>query len=77
MYNALETHHTVYQEQLYDRLRERRHRQLLQATGLHNGVSLKLYQYSVSWLGGQMVKWGSALQSLATASPSPHVPANR
>ncbi|MBN1217660.1 MAG: hypothetical protein JXM69_01930 [Anaerolineae bacterium] len=77
MYNTLETHVMVYQEQLNDRLRKIQHQRLLQAAGLYNGVSLNLYRQSISWLGTQLVKWGSALQSLAVASPAEHVPVNR
>ena len=61
-----EMHYSVYKEQHKDRLREIEHQHLLQAAGLQQSISSKLYRRTVSWLGIQMVKWGSKLQSYAT-----------
>jgi hypothetical protein len=74
---SLDSHQLVYQEQLKDRMRDKKNQKLLQVAGLHNGVSLKLYQQVVIWLGMQMVRWGSRLESLGTAGPSQHVTVNR
>ena len=63
MLSTPEMHYLVYKEQYKDRLRDMEHQQLLQAAGLQQGISLKLYRKAVSWLGVQMVKWGSKLQS--------------
>jgi hypothetical protein len=56
----------IHEERVKDCLREIEHQHLLQAAGLQRRSSLKLYRQLVSWLGAQMVKWGTKLQSYAT-----------
>ena len=67
-----ETSYLVHQEQHKDRLREIEHQQLLQAAGLQ-GVSLKSSRKAVSWLGTQMVKWGSKLQGYDVTPSTKHM----
>ena len=60
-----EMDYMVYQEQHRDRLRKIEHQRLLQIAGQRQNNSPKLYRQSVSWLGSQLVKWGSQLQRYA------------
>ena len=61
-----EIHFLIYQEQHRDRLQAMERRRWLQAAGLDQGVSLKLYRGAIGWLGKQMVQWGSQLQNYAS-----------
>lgn len=65
-----ELHYLVSQEQHKDRLRDLEHQQLLQAAGLQAGVNFKPHRQAAGWLGSQMVKWGSKLQSYGATPPS-------
>ena len=65
---SLEINHLVRQEQYKDILRDIEQQRLLQIAGLQPRARLSPYRKVVSWLGGQMVKWGSKLQSYEAAS---------
>jgi len=56
-----ENHYAINHEQHQDRLRELERRQLRQVAGWE-GLNSKIYRETVSWLGIQLVSWGSKLQ---------------
>lgn len=68
--HSLEIELLVIQQQHKDRLRNIEREQLVQAARLQHGIELKPYRKATSWLGKQMVKWGSKLQEYDTTSPS-------
>jgi hypothetical protein len=65
-----EMHYLVFylahKERYKIRLREIEHQRLLRVAGLQESTTLKLYRQFLKWLGRQMVKWGTKLQSYAT-----------
>lgn len=68
--HSLEIDYLVIQQQHKDRLRNIEHEQLLQVAKLQPGINTKLYRKTTSWLGRQMVKWGSKLQEYDPTPPS-------
>ena len=59
-----EINHLVGQEQQKDRMREIEHHQLLQVVGPQHMASATSRRKAAGWLGTQMVKWGTRLQTL-------------
>jgi len=50
-------------------MREIEHQHLLQIAGLQGSTITKWRRHVVSWLGKQMVAWGSKLQSYEATAP--------
>jgi hypothetical protein len=67
---SLELSYLVAKQQHLDRLRNIERQRLLRAARGNQINSLKPYRQAISWLGAQMVKWGTRLQAYATPSPS-------
>jgi hypothetical protein len=61
--NTSEMRYLINKEQQKDWGREIKQQRLLAMAGLPEGLALKMYRQSVSWLGRQMVKWGAKLQN--------------
>ena len=49
-------------EQHRDRLRELDRHQLIQLAGLQRPANPEIHRRAAAWIGGQMVRWGLALQ---------------
>lgn len=57
------------EEHHQDLLREAEHERLILTAGLRQPGNWKLHRKIVGWLGVQMVRWGSKLQSYSTMPP--------
>lgn len=68
MFNT-ELSYLVYQEESKNRLREINRRHLLQRVKSEQGLTLKLYRQAVNWLGIQLVKWGTKLETYGSTTP--------
>jgi len=60
----------VRQEQRRDQLRALQREQLIRMIERQRGPQYPLLPQVLAWLGGQLVNWGSRLQSYASTSSS-------
>ena len=58
-----EVNYLVSLEQHQDRLRAMERHQLIELAGLQRRANQEVHRRVVGWLGGQMVRWGLALQN--------------
>jgi hypothetical protein len=62
-----ETYTEVNHQQWQDRLRDIEHQNLLKTIGAQS-PNLTIYRKAISWLGIQLVNWGTRLQNYAAAT---------
>ena len=63
-------HLIIHQEEHNKRMKEIERRHWLREAELQQALSMQPYRQALNWLGTQMVKMGTKLQSLETISPS-------
>ena len=66
-----EVNYRVSFEQHQDRLRAMERQQLIELAGLQQPANQGIHRRVVAWVGGQMVRWGMALQNYG---PHPQQP---
>ena len=66
-----ELNYLVSLEQHQDRLRGLERHQLVQLAGQQRPADREIYRRVVAWIGGQLVRWGLALQGYG---PQPQQP---